>query len=138
MSVDKIQPNEERPKEMKLWDQITWDMIAYNKISEQEFYGIRRKYDKCYGTILGSQNALEFYLFKPLYWGDYRNIKTKGLNKEAMHEYVINTCLLWPKLDPIKLNCLESGIVITLVYQILATSYFLSDPSKAMEMILEA
>jgi hypothetical protein len=119
------------------YDKVDWDLIGHNKISKEDFIRIKAKNRKSYATLLGSQDELQFFMFKPLYWPEYREIKSRGLDKYATQEYIINSCVVWPKLDPISLNTIESGIMLTLVYQILATSFFLNDPNKALEMIIE-
>jgi hypothetical protein len=76
-------------------------------------------------------------MFKALMWPEYKEMKQRNLNKYEMQEFIINSCVLWPKQDAISLNTMESGIMTTLVYQIMATSYFLNDPARCLEMILE-
>ena len=119
------------------YDKVNWEAISHNKISKEDFIKIKTKNKKSYATLLGSQDELQFFMFRPLYWPEYRDIKSKSLDKYSTQEYIINTCVMWPKVDPVTLNTIESGILLTLVYQILATSFFLSDPNKAMEMIIE-
>lgn len=123
--------------EVTFFDQVDWSKIKHNKITREDFLRIKAKCKKSYSTLLGSQDELQFYIFRPLMWSEYKDIRQKGLDKYATQEYIINTCILWPKQDVVSINSLESGILLTLVYQIMAVSYFLSDPSKALEMIIE-
>ena len=119
------------------WDEINWDNIGFNKIKKDEFMRIRAINKKIYATFLGSQDQLQFYLFKPLSWGKYKDIRTKNLSKDSTHEYIINECVLWPKMDTVGLMGLDAGVMLTLVNQVLAVSNFIKDPDKALEMILE-
>ena len=123
--------------DVTVWDKINWDAITHNKISKEDFVKLKIKNKKVYCCILGSEDALQFFCFRPLFWPEYREIKSKNLDKYSTQEYILNTCTLWPKLDPISLNTIEAGIMLTLVYQILATSFFLNDPNKALELIIE-
>lgn len=133
-----IDEQTEKPdSSVTFYDKVDWDQIGFNKISKEDFIRFKAKNKKSYATLLGSQDELQFFMFRPLYWPEYREIKTKGLDKYATQEYILNSCMLWPKIDPIYINTLESGILLTLVYQILATSFFLNDPNKALEMIIE-
>ena len=138
MSEQQLDEQTEQPSANPgFYDRVNWDVIGYNKISKEDFIRIKAKNKKSYATLLGSQDELQFFMFRPLFWPEYREIKAKGLDKYATQEYILNTCTLWPKMDPISLNSIESGIMLTLVYQILATSFFLNDPNKALEMIIE-
>lgn len=129
---------EQKPTtEVTFWDKANWDIIKHNKIDKNEFLRIKSRHKKAYATLLGSQDELGFYMFKALMWPEYKEMKTRELNKYEMQEFIINSCLLWPKQDAISLNTMESGIMTTLVYQIMATSYFLNNPSSALEMIIE-
>ena len=123
--------------DMAFFEQINWDVIAFNKINKEDFARIRGRHKRVYATLLGSTDQLQFYMFKPLSWGEYKDIKSKSLDKDTTHEYILNACVVWPKMDALAINSMEAGIMLTLVYQILATSYFLKDPNKALEMILE-
>jgi hypothetical protein len=123
--------------DMSFFEQVNWDIIAFNKISKEEYLKIRGRHKRVYATLLGSTDQLQFYMFKPLSWGEYKDIKSKSLDKDTTHEYILNACVLWPKMDALTISSMEAGIMLTLVYQILATSYFLKDPNKALEMIIE-
>lgn len=119
------------------YDKVNWDLIAFNKIGRDDFFKIKAKYKKSYATLLGSQDELSFFMFKPMMWPEYKEIRNRGLDKYETQEFIINNCIVWPKMDVISLNTMEAGIMITLVYQVMAVSYFLNDPSKALEMIIE-
>lgn len=119
------------------YDKVNWSLIAYNKISREDFLRIKAKNKKSYATLLGSQEELNFFMFKPMMWPEYKEIRNRGLDKYETQEFIINNCVVWPKVDVVSLNTLEAGLMITLVYQIMAVSYFLNDPSKALEMIIE-
>jgi hypothetical protein len=127
----------ETSTEIGFYEKVNWDLIAFNKITKEDFYRVKAKCKKSYATLLGSQEELSFFMFKPMMWPDYREIRKRGLDKYETQEFIINSCILWPKIDVVSLNALEAGIMITLVYQIMAVSYFLNDPSKALEMIIE-
>ena len=119
------------------WEKVDWSLIANNKIGKEDFYRIKAKHKKVYSTLLGAQDALSFFMFKPMMWPEYKEIRNRGLDKYETQEFIINNCVVWPKVDIVSLNTLEAGIMITLVYQIMATSYFLTDPNSALSMILE-
>lgn len=132
-----MEKTENGDNSVSFYDKVNWDAIAHNKITRDDFLRIKSKYKKSYGTLLGSSDELSFFMFKPLMWPDYKEIKSRNLNKYETQEYIINSCVIWPKQDIISLNTMEAGIMTTLVYQIMAVSYFLTDPSKALEMIIE-
>ena len=117
------------------YDDMNWEYIKFNKPSREDFLRIRSKYEKCFATFLGGQDQLSFYMFKPLSWPDFKEIRTKGLDKLETHEYIIGECLLFPKFKTF--DDLEAGVALTLVYQILAQSNFLKDPSSALNMIVQ-
>lgn len=127
----------QKPADASFYDELNWDAISHNKISREDYLKVRARHKRAYATLLGSTDQLQFYMFKPLSWGEYKDIKTKSLDKDKTHEYIVNACTIWPKMDAVTINSMEAGIMLTLVYQILATSYFLKDPNKALEMILE-
>lgn len=119
------------------WDDINWEQVALNKIGKKEFLITKSVNNKLYCTFLGPGDQLQFYMFKPLSWGKYKDIKDKQLDKDTTREYIINACVIWPKTDPIFVKNLDAGIMLTLANQILTVSNFLQDPSKALELILE-
>lgn len=123
--------------EVTFFDKVDWNLIPHNKITKDQFLYIKLRNKKSYATLLGSQEELQFYMFKPLFWPEYAEAKKKNLDKYEIQEHILKSCLLWPKADVLLTNTLEAGIMLTLVNQILAVSYFISDPAKAMEMILE-
>lgn len=123
--------------DITFWEKVNWDIVKHGKIPKEEFIKVKLKNKKSYGALLGSSGELSFYMFKPLMWPDYKEMKMRNLSKYEMQEFIINSCVLWPKQDIVSLNTMESGIMTTLVYQIMAVSYFLTDPSKALELIIE-
>ena len=128
---------QEKSADITFWDKVNWEVVKYNKIDKNDFLRVKAKNKKSYGALLGSAEELSFFMFKALMWPEYKEMKMRNLNKYEMQEFIINSCVLWPKQDAISLNTMESGIMTTLVYQIMAVSYFLNDPSKALEMIIE-
>ena len=122
---------------MDFYDEVDWSRIAHNAISRDEYAIARQKSKKAYATFLGSKDQLQFYMFKPLAWSAYKDIRQKGLDKDTTHEYIVNTSIITPKMDPVVISGLDAGIMLTLVQQILAVSNFLKDPNKSLEMILE-
>lgn len=125
------------PATVPFYDEIDWEKVAYNKISKEDYLKLKSRHKRCYVTFLGSQDQMQFYMFRALSWPEFKDIRLKGLDKDSTHDYILNACLIWPKADPLALNSIEAGVVLTLVHQILAVSYFLNDPNKALEMILE-
>jgi hypothetical protein len=123
--------------ESSFWDEIEWSQVTHNKIDKGDFLRIKSINRKLYSTFLGPESGTQFYLYKPLSWGKYKEIRLKGLDKDTTREYIINSCILWPNLDPISVSNLDAGIMLTLTNQILTVSNFLKDPDKALELILE-
>lgn len=119
------------------WDEVTWDKIAFNKMSKEDFLRAYALENKLYATFLGNQEQLQFFMYKPISWPIFKEIKEKKMSKDNTHEFIISSCVVWPKMDILELNSLDAGIVLTLVYQILTVSNFLKEPEKALEMILE-
>ena len=120
---------------LEFYNDVKWDLIAYNKIDQENFIKLRAKNPKIYATFLGPQDQLAFFMFKPLGWETYKEIKMQELDKFETHEHIIQNCLLWPVLTD--KNMPDAGTILTLVYQILAQSSFLKDPSQALKMIVE-
>lgn len=116
---------------------IDWDKVTFNKIDKLTFEKLRAKHEKLYATFLGNEDDYSFFLFKKLSWPEFKDIRAKKLDKDTTHDYILNTCIVWPKMDPLALNGLEAGIALTLVYQILTMSNFFKDPAKALDLILE-
>ena len=119
------------------WDDINWESVSFNKIDKITLEKLKAKHEKLYATFLGNEGDYSFFLFKKLSWTEFRDIRAKKLDKDTTHDYILNTCVVWPKLDPVALNTLEAGIALTLVYQILIMSNFFKDPQKCLELILE-
>jgi hypothetical protein len=117
------------------WSDINWELIKYNKISKEDFMRIRTENKKLYATFLGAEEELEFYLFTPLPWDLFKEIKQTELNKLATHDAIINKCLVWPKAN--SHDKVSAGVILTLVYQTLSMSNFLPDPTQALKMIIE-
>jgi hypothetical protein len=134
MSID---TEEITPVGAEFYDDMKWDLVARNKIERDQFLAIRSKTEKCYATFLGSQDNLAFYMFKALGWYEFKEIRQKEMDKDTTHEYIIENCLLWPRLGQDKMTSVEAGVALTLVYQILSMSNFLKDPSSALKMIVE-
>jgi hypothetical protein len=124
-------------KDISFFESVQWENVKFNSIPKDQFLRTRAKYKKLYATFLGPAEAPSFYMFVPLTWGMYKEIRSKGLDKHSINEYIINSCIVWPKMDPVEIMNEDSGIMLTLVYQIMAVSNFLSDPSKSLELIYE-
>jgi hypothetical protein len=116
---------------------VNWDVVAYNKMAKDEFLKIRSRHSKLFATFLGGEGQFQFFMFKPLTWGEYKDIRAKQLDKDATHEYILNMAIVHPKMDPIEINTMEAGVMLTLVQQILGMSNFLKDPNEALKMILK-
>jgi hypothetical protein len=119
------------------YNDVNWDVVAYNKLTKEEFLRIKSRHTKLFATFLGGEGQFQFFMFKPLQWGEYKDIRAKHLDKDTMHEYILNTACVHPKMDPIEINTMEAGIMLTLVQQILGMSNFLKDPNEALKMILK-
>lgn len=128
---------ETKPVENTFWEEISWENVKYNKITREDFLRAKVRHPKLYATFLGSEDSLQFFLFKPITWGEFKDIRKKKIDKETTHEYILNTCLIWPKLEIPDINSLDGGIMLTLIQQILTVSNFLNSPEKALELILE-
>lgn len=121
--------------EPDFWSEVNWESVAHNAISREDFVKIKARNNKLFATFLGPKESAAFYLFKPLKWGVYKDIRSKNLDKETINEYVVNACVLWPIMDPIQINDEDAGIINTLVYMVLSISNFLSVPEKALDLI---
>lgn len=119
------------------YNDVDWSMIKGNVISKEDFIKIKAKNKKMFATFLGPKESPSFYMFKPLKWGIYKDIRSRKLDKEAINDYVLNSCVVWPIMDPIQIADEDAGIVHTLIYQIMSVSNFLSSPEKALELIYE-
>ena len=119
------------------FDKVNWDAVGHNKIDKETYGRIRIANKRLYATLLGDEKETQFFMFKPLLWSDYKEIKAKSLDKVATHEFIFSSCVQWPKVNPILVANIEAGIMTTVVYQILSVSNFLSNPEKALEMIIE-
>lgn len=122
---------------LAFYDEVDWDSIAHNAITREEYIVARQKSKKAYATFLGAKGQMQFYMFKPLPWSAYKEIRQKALDKDTTHEYIINSCIIVPRMDPLSIAGMDAGIILTLVQQILAVSNFLKDPSQSLTMILE-
>lgn len=119
------------------FDDVNWEAVAFNKMSRDEFLKIKSRHSKLFATFLGGEGQFQFFLFKPLTWGEYKEIRAKGYDKDTTHEYILNGAVVHPKMDPVEINTMEAGIMLTLVQQILGMSNFLKDPNEALKMILK-
>lgn len=123
--------------ETTFFQDVNWDRIAYNRIDEDSFNRILARYPKLYATFLGKEDEYTFFMFKKLSWPEFKDIRARKLDKDGYHDYILNNCIVWPKMDAFAMNELEAGMALTLVYQILVMSNFFKDPNKALELILE-
>lgn len=130
---------ESKPEIVKedFFSAIEWEKVAYNKIEKLQFDRLKAKFGKLYATFLGNEDDYSFYMFKKLSWSEFKDIREKKLDKDTTHDYILNACVVWPKMDAVALNTLEAGIALTLVYQVLIMSNFFKNPEKALELILE-
>lgn len=119
------------------FDDVNWDVVAFNKMSKEEFIRVKSRHSKLFATFLGGEGQFQFYMFKPLTWGEYKDIRARQLDKDTTHEYILNAAVVHPKLDPIEINTMEAGIMLTLVQQVLGMSNFLKDPNESLKMILK-
>jgi hypothetical protein len=119
------------------WDRVEWDNVGFNKISKEDYLRIRSLHPKLYATFLGPDKKTQFFLFKPLGWGKYKDIRAKDLDKDTTREYIVSSCILWPKMDPIVISNMDAGVMLALANQILAVSNFIKDPDQVLEFIFE-
>ena len=119
------------------YNDVNWDVVAYNKLTLEEFLRIKSRHTKLFATFLGGEGQFQFFMFKPLTWGEYKDIRARELDKDSTHEYILNTAVVHPKMDPIEINTMEAGVMLTLVQQVLGMSNFLKDPNEALKMILK-
>ncbi|MDY0198880.1 MAG: hypothetical protein RBR68_13800 [Tenuifilaceae bacterium] len=130
--------NEIYKADQSFYDNVPWDKVANNKIEKEEYLRLKAKVKTSYVTFLGPPDSLSFYMFKPLSWGEYKVIREKRLDKDTTHEYIINNCVLYPKMDPIDIGELDAGIMLTLVYQILTVSNFVDNKDSVLNMIYQS
>lgn len=130
---------EQEPKKIEesFFNNIQWDKVSYNKIDEKTFNLLLAKYKKVYATFLGNENEYTFFMMKKLSWSEFRDIRSKNLDKDSTHDYILNNCIIHPKMDAFALNEIDAGMALTLVYQILSISNFIPDPKKSLELLLE-
>lgn len=124
-------------KDDGFYESVNWENIKHNPITKEKYLDIKARNSKIYATFLGPSESTAFYIYKPLKWGTYKDIRSKGLDKDSINEYVVNSCVLWPKMDPVALMDEDAGIILTLVYQIFGTSNFLSNPEAALELVYD-
>jgi hypothetical protein len=69
---------------------------------------------------------VEKFVYRPLRRFEYKQILSVGQqdNKAFAEEKVVQTCVLWPVVDPTKVSMLKAGTVSTLVELIMAASNF--------------
>jgi hypothetical protein len=121
--------------DLSFFNDVSWEYVKYNKINQENFSRIRAKHEKIYATFLGTEESLSFYMFTPLDWETYKELRTKEMNKYDQQELILKSCLVWPLLNgKVKL---DAGTILTLVFQILAQSSFLKDPSAALRLVIE-
>lgn len=135
--MEEIKAEEVLSVGVEFFNDVKWELISHNKINKDGFLKIRSKYKKVFATFLGAQDQLSFFMFKPISWPEYKEIRSTEMSKYDVHDYVIKKCLLWPIIDETNISSLEAGTALTLVYQILAQSSFLKDPSQALQMVIE-
>ena len=134
---DEVETDDINIADNTFWDEVTWEKIGFNKIEKLDFLRLLSINKKLYATFLGNQEQLQFYMYRPLSWPIFKDIKAKNLSKEETHQKIVMECVAWPKMDILEFNSMDAGVILTLVYQILAVSNFLKNPEKALEMILE-
>ena len=121
-----------------LYSDLEQTNIRHNMITESEFNLLKSKFPRLFCTILGMQNDVSLYIFKPLQWKKFKHIRAlKDTDKDSVHEMILSECLVSPVVrDTIACNSLDAGIVIILVQQIMAISGFLSTPESAMSLVV--
>ena len=68
----------------------------------------------------------EKFIYRPLRRFEYKQILSVSQqdNKAFAEEKVVQTCVLWPVIDPTKISTLKAGTVSTLVELIMSASNF--------------
>lgn len=133
--TEDIKTEEALDIDMEFFNDVKWELIKNNKIDKENFIKLKAKNNKLYATFLGAQDNLSFFAFKPLDWDTYKAVRSQDLDKYETHELILNSSIVWPLLN--ERNMPDAGTILTLVYQILAQSSFLKDPSQALKMIVE-
>lgn len=119
------------------YKEIHWEFIKYNIPDQTTYERLQTRYDKLFCSLLGKQDEYTCFIFKPLKWNEFKEIRAKKLDKDNTHDYILNACVVHPKLDPLALNQVDAGMALTLVYQILIMSNFFKDPSASLQYVLE-
>lgn len=119
------------------FDEIPWETIAFNVIEKPEYLRLKASYTKLYATFLGPEDSLSFFMFKPLSWPEYKDIKKRNLSKDDSNDYILQNCIVYPELDIIDLNELDAGFALTLIYQVMTVSNFLEKPELALDQIFK-
>jgi hypothetical protein len=135
--MEEIKAEETTQVGLEFWNDVKWDLVENNKITKDIFIKLRNKHKKAFATFLGAQDHLSFYMFRPLSWPEFKEIRTSTMDKYEVHDYIVKNCLLWPIVNDGNIQTLEAGTALTLVYQVLAQSSFLKDPSQALKMVIE-
>lgn len=119
------------------YEELNWQFVKFNQIDKAQYDKLQARYDKLYCTFLGKTDEFTLFMFKPLKWSEFKDIRAKKLDKDLTHDYVLNSCIVHPKVDPIALAGLDAGMALTLVYQILIMSNFFKDPATSLQYVLE-
>jgi hypothetical protein len=68
----------------------------------------------------------EKYIYRPLKRFEYKQIMGVGQaeNKAFAEEKVVQTCVVWPVIDPTKIAMVKAGTISTMVDLVMAASNF--------------
>jgi hypothetical protein len=135
--MEEITPEEVVPVGLEFFNDVKWELVTNNKITKDIFLKIRAKNTKAFATFLGAQDHLSFFMFRPLSWPEFKEVRSSSMDKYEIHDFIVKNCILWPIINEGNIHTLEAGTALTLVYQILAQSSFLKDPSQALKMVIE-
>ena len=135
--MEEIKSEEVLTVGLDFYNDVKWELVSSNKITKEIFLKLRAKQKKAFATFLGGQDSLSFFMFRPLSWPEFKEIRSSSMDKYEIHDFIIKNCLMWPLINEGNIHTLEAGTALTLVYQVLAQSSFLKDPSQALKMVIE-
>jgi len=96
---------------------------AIGKPSQEQINEWKLKFGELYSAKFSDT---ESYIYRPLRRLEYKQIMSVAQpeNKSFAEERVVQTCVVWPVIDPTKMSVLKAGTISTLVDLIMAASNF--------------
>ena len=119
------------------YDDFDFNVIQHGAITREDFEQLKMYYPKLFACILGTHKVATLFMFTPLPWKMFKEIGLEqGNDKDIIHEYILEKCIVSPRLDKVAILNMDAGSILTLVTQILAVSGFVNDPEIALQLII--